>query len=66
VAEQIRSSDNGPLVAFMTGYRDPKMREKARELGAVGYFIKPLDYERICSMIGTFFQEGQEMVEVAG
>ncbi|NRA45472.1 MAG: response regulator [Oligoflexales bacterium] len=41
---------NVPFVVT-TGYADPKLIIKAKELGVVGYLIKPVDPDRIISII---------------
>ena len=49
----IRKIDMMANVPFVvtTGYADPKLIIKAKELGVIGYLVKPVDPERIITVI---------------
>ncbi|MBN2001628.1 response regulator [candidate division KSB1 bacterium] len=40
-AQTIRSNNDVPII-FMTGYHEEKLRERAKPLNPLGYFIKPV------------------------
>jgi CheY-like chemotaxis protein len=45
-AGRIRSQFGIPVI-FMTGYSDEETRQKAYTAHPAGYFVKPLDYEKL-------------------
>lgn len=53
VAERLRDSSltTGIPVIFMTASKEPGLRERAKELGAVGFLEKPFEAEELVAMI---------------
>ena len=51
-AVRIRTQFGIPII-FMTGYSDEETRRAADAALAAGYFIKPLNYEKLKEAIGT-------------
>ena len=57
VAERIlkRSSTDMPII-FITASKDPQLLEKARNMGAAGYFEKPYDAQELLDAIEEILQ----------
>jgi DNA-binding response OmpR family regulator len=54
VAQELRSSGFADVpIIFMTASREPNLREKAKNIGAAGFFEKPFDTE---TLLGTIIQ----------
>jgi CheY-like chemotaxis protein len=50
-AARIIKSQSDALVVFVTGYEDPETRERAAEIAPLGYFEKPLRFEKLRALI---------------
>jgi CheY-like chemotaxis protein len=50
VARKIKERFGVPIL-FMTGYLDEGLREKAENVGPVGYLVKPVNMEKLKSAI---------------
>ncbi len=55
-ASKIRSLFGIPVI-FMTGYSDDETRQKAYTINPAGYFVKPLDYDKLEEAIMSVINE---------
>ena len=68
VAERLQNSTvtMGVPMIFLTASKQPGLREKARDLGAVGFFEKPYDAEALLAVIRQSLGEPVESVGTPG
>lgn len=59
VLEGLRKIDSCLPVIVMTAYGDKKTRERCRNLGAMGFMAKPLDFARLTRMIEVLLAQHQ-------
>ena len=52
-ARQIKNRFGTPII-FMTGYSDIAIRQKADEVGYLGYLVKPVDMESILVILDAY------------
>ena len=55
-ARKIRSQFGIPVI-FMTGYPDEETRQKAYITNPAGYFVKPLDYDKLEKTLMSIMHE---------
>jgi CheY-like chemotaxis protein len=55
-ADKIHAQFGIPII-FMTGYSDDETRQEADAVFAAGYFIKPLNYDRLKETIKTVLHQ---------
>lgn len=56
-ARQIKNRFGTPII-FMTGYSDIAIRQKADEVGYLGYLVKPVDVESILVILDAYHAKG--------
>lgn len=52
VYEQMRKIDQHPRIYFITGKDNEMFRQKAQDLGASGYLVKPVRFEDLLAILG--------------
>jgi CheY-like chemotaxis protein len=55
-ARMIKAKFGLPII-FMTGYSSDDLREKANQIGPIGYFVKPVDNDELLRIINTNIQK---------
>ena len=56
----IEQGHNIPVI-FITGYDTPESREQANQVGAVGYFSKPIDDQALLDTINWALSKCKEL-----
>ncbi len=56
-AERIRSELDIPVI-YITGYNDPSITARASRTEPIGFFVKPVEMERLKSLIDSHFRIG--------
>ncbi len=57
-ARKIRSQVGIPII-FMTGYSDEETRQRACTANPAGYFVKPLDYNKLKEVIMAIMHQNK-------
>jgi CheY-like chemotaxis protein len=57
-AEQIRALFGTPLI-FLSGYSDEETKEKAGIVEPAGYFLKPVDYDKLRLTLQSIVRKGK-------
>lgn len=57
----IKSEHDIPFV-FMTGYDEDAMKERAEKLNPLGYFIKPVEFQKLKILLDNHFGNGARNV----
>jgi FixJ family two-component response regulator len=59
VAHEVERLVRIPII-FMTASKEENLREKAKKLGAVGFFEKPFDMEKLLAAIARSLERESE------
>ncbi len=57
-AEMIIKSETGIPIVFITGYEDSLTKVRAEKFKPLGYYIKPIDLEKLKNLLNNHFENG--------
>lgn len=57
-AAEIIKSEIGTPIVFITGYEDNLTKVRAEKLDPLGYFIKPINLEKLKTLLNKYFENG--------
>jgi YesN/AraC family two-component response regulator len=58
-AEKVRSRFGIPVI-FVSGYSDEDTKKKAETVKPAGYFLKPIDYDKLKSTLRSITKKGRD------